>query len=208
TVSWEDYGARQTVFDDYDTLEHFSQVKTFQELIGARLSGGKDEAEEIAMLIEDLNPKLFNALGAAVRTLSVATNEEDFAQVGLSARRYLEQLADVLFPPRNVLLNGRKVGKAEYRNRIWAYIVESFSVNKDEEAIKSIGKETDRLVDEVNAILHSAKDFERTLTCFVDLAKLTILLLSLPSEKSRNAYVAYASNMEKLLNELLNKKEL
>lgn len=97
-VAWEDYGARQTIFDNFDTLEHFQQIKEFSNTISPQLPGGEDHAGELAMLLEDLNPRLFNTLGAAVKALARAQNEEDLAHVALSGRRYLEQLADVLFP--------------------------------------------------------------------------------------------------------------
>jgi hypothetical protein len=149
------------------------------------------------MLIEDLNPKLFNSLGAGVKVLQHAKNEEDYAQVALSARRYIEQLADVLFPARNEIYEGRKVGNAEYKNRIWAFISDSVPNNDSQknEKVNLIGKELDRLINQTNAILHSAKEKEAVMNCFIDLAKLSILLLTLPSNGVRNSYYAFNENI-------------
>src|SRR5580700_6186375 len=77
------------------------------------------------MILDDLNPALFDALGAAVDVLRRARTEEHVAQVALSGRRYLEQLADVLFPAQEKEHNGRKVGRAEFKNRIWAFIADN-----------------------------------------------------------------------------------
>jgi hypothetical protein len=89
-VDWEDRGAQGTIFDDFDTLEHFKRVANFRDTIAPFLKGGVDQASELVMVLEDLNPQLFNALGAAVAALERAQHEEDIAQASLSARRYME----------------------------------------------------------------------------------------------------------------------
>lgn len=205
SIGWEDNGARQTIFDDFDTIEHFQKVNDFEKTISPYID--EYSASELVMLIEDLSPKLFNALGAAIRVLANASNEEEFAQVSLSARRYIEQLADILFPPQDVLVNGKRVTKAEYKNRIWAFISEAIDQNEENrlEKIKALGDEVDRLVIEVNAVLHSEQSKERMFNSFIDLAKLSILLLNLPSSKTKNPYHAFDSNLTKFINELNNR---
>jgi hypothetical protein len=202
-VSWEDKGARQTIFDDYDTLDHFRQITEFEQMISSQLDN-EDDAGELSMLIEDLSPKLFNALGAASRSLSRAQNEEDYAHVGLSIRRYMEQLSDTLFPPRNELFNGRKVGKSEYKNRIWAFIDSAIPVSdlNRRSKLESLGKSVDKVIVEANAALHSEKDKDRVIRCLADLAKLSIKLLSIDPEKSRNPYYAYSEKIIKFTQDL------
>src|SRR5258706_11411296 len=97
-VDWEDTGGHGTIFDDYDTLEHFRRVQAFQRMVSAYLPDGEDGADELVLMLEDLNPRLFGTLGAMARALESVTHQEDLAQVGVSARRYMEQLSDVLFP--------------------------------------------------------------------------------------------------------------
>jgi len=41
-VDWEDTGGHGTIFDDFDTLEHFSRIQAFQKLVSAYLPGGED----------------------------------------------------------------------------------------------------------------------------------------------------------------------
>lgn len=200
-VDWEDRGAQGTIFDDYDTLEHFQQVRDVQAVFARGLPEGDYEAEELVMLMEDLNPRLFNTLGAAVRAVSRAQNEEDIAHVGISGRRYIEQLADVLFPPQAELHNGRSVTKDKFRNRIWAFIDQAvpLSIENRVEEIRRHGLEVDRLIDEVNSILHGTPDKTRALKILFDLAKLSIDLLQLDPVATRRPYDAYNENILKLL---------
>jgi hypothetical protein len=191
-VDWEDRGAQGTIFDNYDTLEHFEQVEGFKEFIAPHLPGGDDEASELAMVLEDLNPRLFNALGAAVLALKRARHEEDVAQASLSGRRYLERLADALFPSRTERYNGRDVGPGKYKNRIWAFIADNIS---DKNHVEKIGKEYDRLTDEFNAGVHGDRTRLGMLRTFAEVASLTLALLALNPSDTRKPYYAYREQM-------------
>lgn len=187
-VDWEDKGAHKTIFDDYDTPEHFEQVEGFKHAVAPYLQGREDDASELAMVLEDLNPQLFNSLGSAVVALERARHEEDVAQAAVSGRRYLERLADALFPARDELYNDRKVGKEQYRNRIWAYVADNVA---DVERVKVIGAEIDRLVEEFNAGLHGDRDKDRMLVALSDTASLTAALLALNPLQARKPYYAF-----------------
>lgn len=196
-VGWEDRGAHGTIFDNYDTPEHFKQVREVQSVFAAGLKEGDYEAEEITMLLEDANPKLFDTLGAAVRAVNRAQNAEEIAQVGLSGRRYIEQLADVLFTPGSVSDDGRIITKEKFKNRIWAFITKSTpltEINRDN-VIKCLGKEVDRLIDEVNALVHGDQNKTRALKILFDLAKLTASLLQLDPSATRKPYDAFNQSM-------------
>ncbi len=187
-VDWEDKGAHKTIFDDYDTLEHFEQVEAFKNAVSPFLRGGEDDASELAMVLEDLSPQLFNSLGSAVVALERARHEEDVPQAAISGRRYLEKLADALFKPRDELHNGRKVGKEQYRNRIWAYVSDNVT---DIERVKQIGAEIDKLVEEFNAGLHGDRDKERMLVALSEAASMTAVLLAINPSKARKPYYAF-----------------
>ncbi|WP_029655332.1 hypothetical protein [Marinobacter daepoensis] len=199
-VEWEDNGARQTIFDDFDTPEHFKQVFEFKKAISPYLQEEENEASELAMLLEDLNPKLFDTLGAAVRAANRAVNEEDYAHVGLSGRRFFEKMANVLFPPQKDLFKGRKVGKSEYKNRLIAFIDASVTNSDD---LLRLGKETDRLIEAMNSALHGDPDPEKIMQDFADIAILSVQLLSLDPEKSRDPYHGYNKNLESFLFDVL-----
>jgi len=192
-VGWEDRGAHGTIFDDYDTLEHFQRVAAFRNTVTPSLRGGGDEAAELVMVLEDLNPQLFNALGAAVAALERAQTEEDIAQAAVSGRRYMEKLADVLFPARTEEHNGKKVGKEQYRNRIWAFIADNIS--NDATRLTALGKEVDRLVEEFNSGLHGDQAKPRVLQALADVASLTAGLLALNPSDTRKPYFAHQRRM-------------
>ena len=201
TVDWEDRGAHQTIFDDFDTLEHFIQLKQVQEALASVLPNADDDAGELLMMLEDLNPKLFNALGSAVSALSIAKTEEYFAQVDISGRRYVEQLADVLFPASTVPFNGHDVSAPKYKNRLWAFVDKSLPAGAPSRnnELRSLGDEIDRLIDAVNALLHGQPDQQSALQAFADLAKLTIALLQLDPAASRQPYRAFEQKIVNVL---------
>lgn len=196
-VVWEDRGAHQTIFDDYDTPEHFTQLKEVQENLASVLSQGDDEASELVMMLEDLNPKLFNVLGSAVRALARAQTEEDYAHVGISGRRFVEQLADALFPASKTSFNGRDISAPKFKNRLWAFIDKSLPAGNKTRAddLQSLGREVDRLLDLVNSLLHGQPDRPTALRALADLAKLTVTLLQLDPTAVRQPYRAFEKKM-------------
>ena len=204
-VDWEDQGAHQTIFDDFDTPEHFVQLKEIQNALASVLPNGDDEAGELVMMLEDLNPSLFNALGSAVRVLAAAQTDEDYAHVGISGRRYVEQLANALFPASTVPFNGRDVSAAKFKNRLWAFIDKSLPASRPDRCneLSSLGREVDRLIDAVNALLHGQPDRQLALHAFADLAKLTIALVQLDPAATRQPYRAFEQKIFDLLKQHL-----
>jgi hypothetical protein len=118
-VVWEDVGFRDTVFDDLSDFDRAKRVALIEDRLGSSLG---PVVSILLMRIAGLNPKLSDSLHAAVETLDRAGSEEQLAQASLSCRRFIGQLADALYPPREKAVNGRKVGPQEYRNRLWAYV--------------------------------------------------------------------------------------
>lgn len=197
SVKWEDRGAHGTIFDDFDTPAHFVQLRQVQSVLASTLSGGEDEASELVMMLEDLGPKLFNTLGSAVRALASAKTEEDYAHVGISGRRYIEQLADALFPASDVPFKGRDVSATKFKNRIWAFIdnvLPATSLTRDED-LRSLGREVDRLIEAVNALLHGDPDSASARRVFSDLARLTVALLQLNPAAARQPYRAFEEKL-------------
>ncbi len=192
-VGFEDSGAKRTILDDYDTLTHFKRVAAFRKLVSPRLANGADDAYELTMLLEDLSPKLFDSLGAAAKSLSDAETAEDVAQVALSGRRYLEQLADTLYPASKKTKNGRVLNKAAYKNRLWAYAEEHAGSN--EGTFQIIGKEVDRLTDLLNNGLHADRTKVELEILLADLATLTAKFLSLNPNSLQNGYAPYATSI-------------
>lgn len=200
TAELEDSGARMTIFDDYDTIEHFEQVDAFLEQTSSYFENGENDAFELCMLLTDINPKLFHSLGAAVRVAKHIQNEEDAAQIALSGRRYLEQLADVLFAPSDEKYNGRNVRKADYKNRIWAFIETSVKQNNGEQImIAKLGKEIDRLIDLFNSAIHGEQSQDVMIRGFADLAKISLILVTLQPLYAKNPYYAYEKKLTEFM---------
>jgi hypothetical protein len=57
-VDYEDAGARRTIFDNYDTLEHFQRVKDFNRVFSAFAGLSDDQMSDMTLTLEDLHPKL------------------------------------------------------------------------------------------------------------------------------------------------------
>lgn len=199
-VGFEDLGASRTILDDFDTTRHFERVAAFRTMLVQSEPESEDQAYELAMLLEDLSPRLFNALGAAAERLSHAETEEEIAQVGLSGRRYMEQLADALFPPRETAKGERKLGKAEYKNRLWEFVARETGGN--EKRLKAIGASIDGLVAEFNKALHADRTREEIAETFSDAAKLTAALFALNPEAARNGYVGHMKSIRKFAEDL------
>lgn len=204
-VAFEDTGAQRTIFDDYDTPRHFKRVAAFRDMLSRALAGGEDDAYQLTMLLEDLSPKLFNALGAAAERLADAENEEEVAQAALSGRRYMEQLADALFPPTDIKRGDRELTRDKYKNRLWAFVEDQ--IPNDLKRVRTVGKEIDRIVEEFNAGLHADRTKEGVASSFTDTATLTAALFALAPEAPRNGYLAYTGSLRSFVRDLVEQRD-
>lgn len=69
----------------------------------------------------DLSPELAEQLMIAFKSVS-SDSKEELSHALTTCRRIIEKFADFVFPAREELYKGRKVGKAQYINRLWAFI--------------------------------------------------------------------------------------
>ncbi len=130
SVIYEDLGANGIIFDNYyANYSHLSRIQDFKDIFLKLPNITDDILDNIIISLEELHPKLFNSFASMARTFDRIETEEDIAQCSISGRRFLEQLANYIFPPRKELYNQRKVGEAEYKNRIWAYISDTVNHN-------------------------------------------------------------------------------
>lgn len=198
SVNFEDYGARQTLFDKYDTLEHFKKVEDFKRVFGHFAGMTPERAGALTLSLEELHPKVFSSLSAAARAVEAAQDEEGLAQAALSARRLLEQIADYLFPPQSQPLDGRKVGRAEYKNRLWAYIKIALQAESKpvEPTLTRLGKEADRLIERFNAGLHANMSQKAVELALSDLARWLSEVLDISPSQARKPYLAFEQEMK------------
>ena len=203
-VDHEDTGARRTIFDDFDSLEHFQRVEDFKCIFAGFSGLGADRASDLILNLEEVHPKLFDAFASAARTLARAETEEDYAQAALSGRRLLERIADYLFPPRDEKWNGRKVGRAEYKNRLWAYIEQTIAASgKVDSSLTILGSEADRLVDLFNAGLHASPTKTKVEAAFVSLATWLSDVIALSPASVRRPYLAYDDSLRGFIEDVI-----
>ena len=78
-VRYEDTGARRTIFDDFDTLEHFQRIFTLQNLTLTQVCElATEEVDNVIHNFEEVHPRLFDALAAAFKSWTDATTSEEW----------------------------------------------------------------------------------------------------------------------------------
>ncbi|MEU8860933.1 hypothetical protein [Streptomyces umbrinus] len=208
SVNWEDSGARETIFDRYDNMQHFRRLGEADELLQGQFSSALGET---LMRCSDLDPNLPQRLHAALKAFESHETAEELAHVSLSCRRFTEKLADCLYPPREEKVNGRKVGQAEYRNRLWAYIAESVSSDTTLELLianfEDLGKRIDKLDSLSNKGLHSdvsSSDVNRLLLSLLIVAH---DLISLRPPGGAFSYKPYEATIRAFMEEVLHQED-
>lgn len=204
TVIYEDMGAHGTIFDNYyANYDHLSRIQDFKDIFLTLPNITDDILDNVVVSLEELHPKLFNAFASMARTFSRIESEEDIAQCSISGRRFLEQLANYLFPPQENLHNGRTVGKAQYKNRIWAYINDTVEKNSlDPTSIGRIGKKLDEIIDNFNTGLHGDLNKMEISALIEKLLYFIIDLVNISPQDMRKPYLAHEDEIEKFMNEL------
>ena len=203
-VVWEDIGVRTTIFDEYDSPDHESIVGETESLLEDLLEG---IANEVMLRAIDLDPRLVHALHAALSALRTAKTSEQRAQSALSCRRFLERLADVLYPPRDQKRDGRCLGPAQWRNRLWAYAEDALgdhAATRVDAQLKEIGDRIDAVANQANSRVHRPDiDQIGATRLVVALVSLTydLALLSPPPEELPSE--PYSPNINRLILDLL-----
>jgi len=201
SVYYEDIGARRTIFDNYDALEHFRRVRDFAVVFSALGNWSPDDSADLTLYLEELHPRLFDILAAAARAYHRAETPEELAQAALSGRRFLEALADMLFPPRKQQLEGFDVGISKHRNRLRAYLKDAMIGRDvfDEQKYARLGAEVDRLFQLFNSGLHHNVNREAVGKSLRDLGYWTLEVVRLNPEAARRPYLAYGNEMKEFL---------
>ncbi len=84
----------------------------------------------------DINSELIERLMTAFRAVS-GDNPEEWSQALTTCRRFVEGLADSLYPPKDEQAKGRAVGKSQYINRLWAFMDEAIESESNKELAKA-----------------------------------------------------------------------
>jgi hypothetical protein len=197
-VGWEARGARDTIFDDYTALDHFQRVREVQKVCAGALPEGDYAAEELVMMLQDLQPQLINILSAAARAISRARKEEDIADVYHQVLCYIEQLADALSLPSIQSHNQPRVTKQEFRRRILARIdqvITSPASSSDHIILRLT--DADRLSSQIDAISNNVSGKASLSAIFFYLARVTFTLCQPRFTSADKAYYAFSERMLK-----------
>lgn len=118
----------------------------------------------------DLNPELAEKLMIAFKSVST-NNPEEWSQALSTCRRFLEGIADQLYPARDETFKGRSVNQQNYINRIWAFMDQAIESETNKDAAKAhvdyIGSYLQRLYKLSNKGVHTElKKIEAVKTVF------------------------------------------
>lgn len=163
--------------------------------------------EEVDNKLLDLNPELAEKLMVAFKSVS-SENPEEWSHALTTCRRLIEGIADELFPPQEIT-NGRKLGQAQYINRLWAFMdtaIESESNRKLAKAhIDLLGSYLENIHKLTNKGVHAAlTKLEAVKTVFHTYLMLADILeylkpVECKQEKPLNIHTATLDELESVL---------
>jgi hypothetical protein len=204
SVIFEDIGLQGTIFDPYDTREYAQRLAELESQLTTQFAV---VANETLMRTGDLDPRLRDMLHAAFTAVERVETNEQLSHAALSCRRFLERLADALYPPREVSEGERKLGGPQYRNRLWAYIAAHLEGRSQEvvlASLKDVGGRIDKLDALANKGVHgaeiSAAELQRLL---VGLTTLTFDVLTIAPPQDKPLYEPYEKYLFETLGEMV-----
>jgi hypothetical protein len=208
SVIFEDIGLQGTIFDPYDTREYAQRLAELETQLTTQFAV---VANETLMRTGDLDPRLRDVLHAAFTAVERVETNEQLSQAALSCRRFLERLADALYPPRQVGEGERELGRPQYRNRLWAYIEEHLEGRSQEVVLASlddVGGRIDKLYALANKGVHGseilAAELQRLL---VGLTTLTFDVLTIAPPQDKPLYEPYEKHLFETLGEMFSRSE-
>lgn len=66
-----------------------------------------------------------------------SSSQEELSQALTTCRRFIESLADILYPATDEKINGRVLGKQNYINRLWAFMDKAIESESNREMAKA-----------------------------------------------------------------------
>jgi hypothetical protein len=106
------------MLDENNNFENARRIAEWKKKTDILFSTVTDEI--IAKLI-DTAPDLGDKLWAVLNTFNNATTGEEYAQAMLSCRRLFQYVSDCLFPPTDEVVDGHKLDKEKYKNRLFEF---------------------------------------------------------------------------------------
>ena len=115
--------------------------------------------EKVDRLLLDICPEAIEQFMTAYERLA-GKSGEDWSLALTACRRVIKTLADAVFPAREQDVGGRKMGDAQYINRLWAYLDAGVAASSDKDLTKAhvdyLGTFISRLNDKASKGVHSS----------------------------------------------------
>lgn len=146
---------------------------------------------------------------AALTAIESAENAEQFAHVGLSCRRFLERLADALYPARKDRPGDHKVGRPEYRNRLWAWVDENLAGTVHEVAVanlRDLGERIDWADEAANKGVHATITGRDAGRLLIALVLVSADLLSLVPPPAETPLAQYEEGLTAFVDQMLRER--
>lgn len=206
-ATYVDRGARRTLFDDFDTPEHFERIHDFAVLLTTELEIPEPEVSNFCHALEEVHPRLFETLFSAGKALRNASTADEIAQVGLACRRFLKLLTDAWFPGRPKAKFGtRDVTDSHVKNRFWAHLEKNVGLSGT--TLTAHGKQFDALWKQASKYLH---EIDPRADEVVDLLQQVMVLVSdviaLDFEAATRPYTAYEESIRSFWEDVVADRE-
>lgn len=194
-ASYVDRGARRTIFDDFDTPEHFERIHDFTILLTTELEIPEPEVSNFCHALEEVHPRLFETLFSASKALRDASASDEVAQVGLACRRFMKLLTDAWFPGRpKAKFGNREVTDKQVKNRFWAHLEQNVGLSGA--SLTAHGKRFDTLWEQASKYVH--EDGPKTAEGIKLLQEVMVLVsdvIALDFEAATRPYAAYGESI-------------
>jgi DNA uptake protein ComE-like DNA-binding protein len=117
----------------YKKASNYHKKYAFSDLPETNFEVLKKEVEDVLF---ELDPELAELLLLAFKSV-YSNSSEEWSQALTSCRRFLEKLADNLYPPTDKTVNNRSLTQQNYINRIWAFMDAAITSKSNKEIAKS-----------------------------------------------------------------------
>lgn len=146
----------------YDHATKLYKTYTFGDIPSIQFDIIRNQVDDLLL---DICPDAIEKFMSAYERLS-SRSEEDWSLALTATRRVIKAVADVLYPPTDLEINGRKLGKEQYINRLWAFLDLHVPKGSDQDLTKAhinyLGSFIERLNKKASKGVHTKVKYKET----------------------------------------------
>lgn len=113
----------------------------------------EDKRKFVVKKMENLLPDSLEKLNLAFETIKLG-KKESYSHALTSCRRILKDVADLVYPATDKVINGHKLTDDKYINRIWEFLRTNYGSSSEKEFSESIINYLAAIIEELNDILY------------------------------------------------------